>query len=69
MFEGFTEFDLEVAQTTIHGRYGGSGPAATLTRHTVDARDVAPYRPRLARDFTVATDYRQRLPATRGQGL
>jgi hypothetical protein len=25
MFEGFDEFDLEVAETTIHGRCGG-GP-------------------------------------------
>jgi haloacetate dehalogenase len=30
MFEGFIEFDLEVAETTIHGRRGGSGPPLLL---------------------------------------
>lgn len=30
MFEGFAEFDLEVSETTIHGRVGGSGPPLLL---------------------------------------
>jgi hypothetical protein len=30
MFEGFTACDLDVAQTTIHGRYGGSAPPLLL---------------------------------------
>lgn len=32
MFEGFNEFDLEVAETTIQGAYGGSGPPLLLLR-------------------------------------
>lgn len=60
MFEGFTEFDLEVAETTIHGRRGGSGPPLLLL-HGIPETHVMWHRlaPRLAEDFTVvATDLR-----------
>ncbi len=60
MFEGFTEFDIEVAETMIHGRHGGSGPPLLLL-HGIPETHVMWHRiaPRLARDFTVvATDLR-----------
>jgi haloacetate dehalogenase len=60
VFEGFTEFDLEVAETTIHGRRGGSGPPLLLL-HGIPETHVMWHRlaPRLAEDFTVvATDLR-----------
>ena len=60
MFEGFTEFDLEVAETTIHGRRGGNGPPLLLL-HGIPETHVMWHRlaPRLAEDFTVvATDLR-----------
>ena len=49
MFEGFTEFDLEVAETTIHGRRGGSGPPLLLL-HGIPETHVMWHRvaPRLA---------------------
>ncbi len=54
MFEGFTEFVLEVAETTIHGRRGGSGPPLLLIHGLSGSvrwwqRNI----PALARSFTV----------------
>src|SRR4051812_35717440 len=60
MFEGFTEFDLEVAETTIHGCRGGSGPPLLLL-HGITETHVMWHRaaPRLAQDLTVVvTDLR-----------
>lgn len=60
MFEGFTEFDLVVAETTIHGRLGGSGPPLLLL-HGIPETHLMWHRvaPGLARNFTVvATDRR-----------
>jgi haloacetate dehalogenase len=60
VFDGFTEFDIEVAETTIHGRRGGSGPPLLLL-HGMPETHLMWHRlaPRLAQDFTVvATDLR-----------
>jgi haloacetate dehalogenase len=60
VFEGFTEFDVEVTGTSIHGRRGGAGPPLLLL-HGIPETHVMWHRlaPRLARDFTVvATDLR-----------
>jgi haloacetate dehalogenase len=60
MFDGFTEFDVEVSGTTIHGRQGGTGPPLLLL-HGIPETHLMWHRvaPRLAEDFTVvATDLR-----------
>ncbi|MFG1798230.1 alpha/beta fold hydrolase [Nocardia sp. NPDC049149] len=60
MFDGFTEFDLTVTGTTIHGRCGGEGPPVLLLRGIPETHlmwhRVAPV---LAQHHTVvATDLR-----------
>lgn len=59
-FDGFEEFDIAAAGTTIHGRRGGSGPPVLLLHGIPEThlmwREVAP---RLAEEYTVvATDLR-----------
>lgn len=60
MFEGFEEFDIATAGTTIHGRRGGVGPPVLLL-HGIPETHLMWHRvaPRLAERFTVvATDLR-----------
>jgi haloacetate dehalogenase len=60
MFEGFTLSDIDVGQTTIRVRRGGSGPPLLLL-HGIPQTHLMWHRvaPDLARDFTVvATDLR-----------
>jgi haloacetate dehalogenase len=60
VFDGFSEFDVEVSDTTIHGRVGGDGPPLLLL-HGIPETHVMWHRvaPILARQYTVvATDLR-----------
>jgi haloacetate dehalogenase len=60
MFEGFEEFDVAAAGTTIHGRRGGQGPPVLLL-HGIPETHLMWHRiaPQLAEQFTVvATDLR-----------
>jgi haloacetate dehalogenase len=60
MFEGFEEFDIATAGTTIHGRRCGQGPPVLLL-HGIPETHLMWHRvaPRLAEQFTVvATDLR-----------
>ncbi|MBL1076515.1 alpha/beta hydrolase [Nocardia sp. 2] len=60
MFDGFSEFDIQVSGTTIHGRRGGSGPPLLLL-HGIPETHLMWHRvaPELARSHTVvATDLR-----------
>ncbi|QLY34687.1 alpha/beta hydrolase [Nocardia huaxiensis] len=60
MFDGFSEFDIDVSGTTIHGRCGGSGPPVLLL-HGIPETHLMWHRvaPELARHHTVvATDLR-----------
>ena len=60
MFDGFQEFDLATARTTIHGRQAGEGPPVLLL-HGIPETHVMWHRvaPRLAERFAVvATDLR-----------
>lgn len=60
MFEGFREFDIATAGTTIHGRCGGHGPPVLLL-HGIPETHLMWHRvaPLLAERFTVvATDLR-----------
>lgn len=60
MFEGFEEFDIPVSGTTIHGRFGGSGPPLLLL-HGIPETHLMWHRvaPALAEQFTVVvTDLR-----------
>ncbi len=63
MFEGFTRFDRDTGEATIHGVIGGSGPALLLLHGYPQTHamwnKVAPV---LARDFTVVA------PDLRGYG-
>ncbi|MFC9972067.1 alpha/beta fold hydrolase [Spirillospora sp. NPDC127200] len=60
MYEGFEEFDIATAGTTIHGRRGGHGPPVLLL-HGIPETHLMWHRvaPRLAEHHTVvATDLR-----------
>jgi haloacetate dehalogenase len=60
MFDGFEEFDIATAATTIHGRRGGTGPPLLLL-HGIPETHLMWHRvaPRLAERFSVvATDLR-----------
>ena len=60
MFDGFEEFDIATAGTTIHGRRGGDGPPILLL-HGIPETHLMWHRvaPRLAEHFTVVvTDLR-----------
>jgi haloacetate dehalogenase len=60
MFDGFEEFDIATAGTTIHGRRGGDGPPVLLL-HGIPETHLMWHRvaPQLAEHFTVvATDLR-----------
>jgi haloacetate dehalogenase len=60
VFEGFDEFDIATAVTTIHGRRGGEGPPVLLL-HGIPETHLMWHRvaPRLAEQFTVvAADLR-----------
>ncbi len=60
MFEGFSEFDVTVSTTTIHGRLGGSGPPLLLL-HGIPETHLMWHRvaPALAERHTVVvTDLR-----------
>ena len=60
MFDGFEEFDVDVSETSIHGRRGGQGPPV-LFLHGIPETHVMWHQtaPRLAERFTVvATDLR-----------
>jgi haloacetate dehalogenase len=61
VFRGFTEFDIVVSGTTIHGRTGGDGPPILLL-HGVPETHLMWHRvtPALAQHHTVvvATDIR-----------
>lgn len=60
MFDGFSEFDIEVSDTTIHGRVGGEGPPLLLL-HGIPETHMMWHRvaPMLAERYTVvATDLR-----------
>jgi haloacetate dehalogenase len=60
MFEGFKELDIEVADTSIHGRRGGVGPPVLLLHGFPETHVMwHAVAPRLAEQFTVvATDLR-----------
>lgn len=60
VFDGFDQFDIVTAGTTIHGRRGGAGPPVLLL-HGIPQTHLMWHRvaPRLAERFTVvATDLR-----------
>ncbi|HEY2203310.1 MAG TPA: alpha/beta hydrolase [Pseudonocardia sp.] len=60
MYPGFQEFDVDTPATTIHGRWGGSGPAVLLL-HGIPQTHLMWHRvaPALAERFTVvASDLR-----------
>jgi haloacetate dehalogenase len=59
MFDGFEEFDIATAGTTIHGRRGGQGPPVLLL-HGIprNASDVALGSATTRRTHVVATDLR-----------
>jgi haloacetate dehalogenase len=56
MFDGFEEFDVATAGTTIHGRRGGQGPPVLLL-HGIPETHLMWHRvaPRLAEQLTVIT--------------
>lgn len=61
VFEGFEEFDIATASTTIHGRRGGGQGPPVLLLHGIPETHLMWHRvaPRLAEQFTVvATDLR-----------
>jgi haloacetate dehalogenase len=53
VFDGFDEFDIATAVTTIHGRRGGEGPPVLLL-HGIPESHLMWHRvaPRLAEQFT-----------------
>jgi pimeloyl-ACP methyl ester carboxylesterase len=61
---GFRTEDIETGGTTIHVRFGGSGPAVVMLHGFADTGDMwAPLAAELAKDHTVV------VPDLRGMGL